>query len=94
MADLEADAAHAEMAAQIAPAAAGDKVAVHAFERRRPARCPLPAHLPWERITYPAPSACPCCGGTTLRKIGEDVTETLEAVRRGARTPQLDLRGF
>ena len=31
---------------------------------------------------YPAPSACPCCGGTTLRKIGEDVTETLELIPR------------
>ena len=52
------------------------------FERRRPARRPLPEHLPRERIVYPAPSACPCCGGTTLRKIGEDVTETLELVPR------------
>ena len=33
-------------------------------------------------MVYPAPSACPCCGGTTLRKIGEDVTETLELVPR------------
>jgi hypothetical protein len=28
----------------------------------------------WARIVYPAPSVCPCCGGGTLRKIGEDVT--------------------
>ena len=43
-------------------------------------RCP--EHLPRERIVYPALTACPCCGGTTLRKIGEDVTETLELVPR------------
>ena len=55
---------------------------VPSFERRRPARRPLPEHLPRERIVYPAPSACPCCGGTTLRKIGEDVTETLGLVPR------------
>lgn len=82
LADLEADAAQAEMAAQMATAAAVDKLAVHASERRRPARRPLPEHLPRERIVYPAPAACPCCGGTALRKIGEDVTETLELIPR------------
>jgi transposase len=55
---------------------------VPSFERRRPARCPLPEHLPRERIVYPAPSACPCCGGTALQKIGEDVTQTLELIPR------------
>jgi transposase len=49
--------------------------------RRKPARRPLPEPLPRERIVYPAPSTCPCCGGT-LHKIGEDVTETLELVPR------------
>ena len=82
LADLEADAAQADTAAQIAAAVASEKMTVPSFERRRPARRPLPEHLPRERIVYPAPSACPCCGGTTLRKIGEDVTETLELVPR------------
>jgi transposase len=82
LADLEADAAQVETTAQMTPAAVSDKIAVHAFERRRPARRPLPKHLPRERIIYPAPSACPCCGGTTLRRIGEDVTETLELIPR------------
>ena len=82
LADLEADAAQADTTAQIAAAAASEKTTVPSFERRRPARRPLPEHLPRERIVYPAPSACPCCGGTTLRKIGEDVTETLELVPR------------
>ena len=82
LADLEADAAQAEAAAQMTAAARSDMITVTAFERRRPARRPLPEHLPRERIVYPAPLACPCCGGTTLRKIGEDVTETLELIPR------------
>jgi transposase len=82
LADLEADAAQAEAAAQMAAAATSEKITVASFERRRPARRPLPEHLPRERIVYPVPSACPCCSGTTLRKIGEDVTETLELVPR------------
>jgi len=82
LADLEADAAQADTAGQMAAAAASEKMTVPSFERRRPARRPLPEHLPRERIVYPAPSACPCCGGTTLRKIGEDVKETLELIPR------------
>src|SRR5215510_13623550 len=79
LADLEENAAQAETAAQMA---AAQKIVVPSFERRRPARRPLPGHLPHERIVYPAPSVCPCCGGGTLRKIGEDVTETLELIPR------------
>ena len=79
LADLEEAAAQAEAAAQMA---AVEKIAVPSFERRRPARRPLPAHLPRERIVYPAPCVCPCCGEGRLRKIGEDVTETLELVPR------------
>lgn len=82
LADLEADAAQAETAAQMAAGTVSDRIAVQAFERRRPARRPLPEHLPRERIVYPAPTVCPCCGGATLRKIGEDVTEALELVPR------------
>jgi transposase len=82
LADLEADAAQTEAAAQMAAPANNEKITVASFERRRPARRPLPGHLPRERIVHPAPSACPCCGGTTLRKIGEDVTETLELIPR------------
>jgi transposase len=79
---LEEDAAQAEAAARMAAAAAGEKITVPSFERRKPARRPLPEHLPRERIVYPGPLACPCCGGGTLRKIGEDVTETLELIPR------------
>ena len=52
LADLEANAAQADTAAQ--PAAA-ETITVPSLERRRPARRPLPAHLPRERIVYPAP---------------------------------------
>ena len=82
LADLEENAAEAEAAVEIAsPPASSDTVKVQGFERRKPARRPLPDHLPRERIVYPSPAACLCCGGT-LRKIGEDVTETLEVVPR------------
>jgi transposase len=82
LADLEADEVQAEATAQMAAAAGTEKITVTSFERHPPARRPLPEHLPRERIIYPAPAACPCCGGTTLRKIGEDVTETLELIPR------------
>ena len=46
---------------------------------KKPARRPLPSHLPRERVVHQAAAACPCCGGQ-LRKLGEDITETLELV--------------
>src|SRR6266567_2461663 len=79
LSELEEDASEAEAAAQLAAERA--KIAVTSFERRRPARRPLPAHLPRERVVYPSPSACPCCGGT-LHKLGEDITESLEMIPR------------
>ena len=82
LADLEADAAQAQVLAQIAAVAASEKMVVPSFERRRPARRPLPEHLPRERTVYPALTVCLCCGGSRLRKLGETVTETLESVPR------------
>jgi transposase len=79
LSELEEDASEAETAAQLAAERA--KIAVAGFERRKPARRPLPAHLPRERIVYPSPSSCPCCGGA-LHKLGEDITETLEMIPR------------
>src|SRR5438270_1052545 len=38
--------------------------------------------LPRERVIEPAPTACLCCGSERLRKLGEDVTETLEVIPR------------
>ena len=50
-----------------------------AQDAQKPARRPLPAHLPRERVVHATAAACPCCGGQ-LRKLGEDITETLELV--------------
>jgi transposase len=50
-----------------------------AAERQKPARRPLPEHLPREDVPHTAPCACPSCGGA-LRRIGEDVSETLDYV--------------
>jgi hypothetical protein len=55
---------------------------VVAFERKRPARKPLPEYLLRERVVVPAPCSCPACGSTRLSKLGEDVTETLEVIPR------------
>ena len=83
LAELEETAGESEAAAQMAAQAASErKIAVKAFERRKPARRPLPEHLPRERVVESAPTSCPCCGGTNLRKIGEDVSETLEVIPR------------
>jgi transposase len=47
--------------------------------RPKPARRPLPDHLPRESIVHAPEAACPDCGGT-LRSIGEDVSEVLDFV--------------
>ena len=56
-----------------------DGAALHAAQAGAPAACPSTCRASASSI--PAPSACPCCGGA-LRKLGEDVTETLELVPR------------
>jgi transposase len=40
------------------------------------------AHLPRERAVEPGPAVCLCCGSPRLRKLGEDITETLEVIPR------------
>ena len=62
--------------------AAAKTMTVAAFARKRPSRQPFPAHLPRERVVVPGVTACPCCGGTRLRKLGETITETLEVIPR------------
>jgi transposase len=57
-------------------------VQVQGFTRRQATRRNFPADLPRRRIVHPAPTSCPCCGGSKLSKIGEDVTETLDVVPR------------
>ena len=78
--EAEANATADELAAETAVA---KTTAVAGFTRRRPAqRTTFPDHLPRERVVITAPGACDCCGGTRLRKLGEDVTQTLEVVPR------------
>ena len=77
--DLEAAATEDELAAE---QAAIKTTTVAAFTRKRPSRQPFPEHLPRERIVVPGPTACDCCGGSRLRKLGETVTETLEVIPR------------
>ena len=78
-AELANSASEDEIAAEHAVAKTTNVVA---FTRKRPARQPFPAHLPRERVVEPAPAACLCCGSTRLRKLGEDITETLEVIPR------------
>jgi len=77
--ELEASATQDELAAE---RAAARTTTVAAFSRKRPSRQPFPEHLPRERVIVPGPTACACCGGQRLSKLGEDVTETLEVVPR------------
>src|SRR6476619_3286828 len=62
--------------------AEAERVEVQGFTRRKTTRRNFPADLPRRRVVHPAPSSCPCCGGTNLSKVGEDVTETLDVVPR------------
>src|SRR3954465_11461712 len=55
---------------------------VRGLVRAAKTRRNFPDHLPRRRIVHPAPTCCPCCGGTKLSKIGEDVTRTLDVVPR------------
>ena len=76
--ELEASATEDELVAE----KAAETTRVEGFTRRRTGRKPFPAHLPRERVVVPAPTSCACCGSAKLSKIGEDITETLEAVPR------------
>ena len=77
--ELESSATEDEIAAERAVAKTTNVVA---FTRKRPARQPFPEHLPRERVVEPGPTACLCCGSPRLRKLGEDITETLEVIPR------------
>src|SRR5277367_5368363 len=77
--ELEASATEDELAAEIAVA---KTTTVTGFARKRPDRNTFPDHLPRERVVIDPPTACECCGGNRLRKLGEDVTRTLESQHR------------
>lgn len=55
---------------------------IRSFTRQPARRRNFPDHPPRRRIVHPAPTSCPCCGGTNLSKIGADVTETLDVMPR------------
>src|ERR1700692_2816757 len=77
--ELESSAIEDELAAERAVART---TTVRGFTRTRPERNTFPDHLPRERVVIDPPAACECCGGNRLRKLGEDVTRTLESVPR------------
>ena len=77
--ELEAGATEDELAAE---AAVAKTTTVAGFTRIRSERHTFPEHLPRERVVIDPPTACDCCGGNRLRKLGEDVTRTLESQPR------------
>ena len=77
--ELQASATEDELAAEKAVART---TTVAGFTRKRPERNTFPDHLPRERVVINPPTACECCGGSRLRKLGEDITRTLESQPR------------
>jgi transposase len=77
--ELEASATEDELAAEKAVA---KTTTVAGFTRKRPERNTFPDHLPRERVVIDPPTACECCGSARLRKLGEDITRTLESQPR------------
>ena len=75
LAELEASVTQDKAAVEIAHPSS-----IEGEERRRPARRPLPDHLPRERLVHAGPGTCSGCGSRRLRKLAEDITETLEYV--------------
>ena len=76
--DLETTQAEEEAKAEAAaPTAAKER---RARGKREPRK--LPENLPVERIVEKAPCVCGKCGGIRLRKLGEDVSQTLECEPR------------
>ena len=77
--ELEASATEDELAAEKAVART---TTVAAFTRKHPERDTFPEHVPRERRVIDPPTECACCGSNRLRKLGEDVTRTLETTPR------------
>ena len=77
--ELESTATADEIAAEQAAARTTN---VAPFTRKPPSRQPFAEHLPRQRVVEPAPANCLCCGSARLRKLGEDITQTLEVIPR------------
>lgn len=83
--ELEAEEAGADPGAADDDSGA-DAASRPASARAKPARRPLPEHLPREIVEHPAPGPClaqialrfRCACGGSLRPLGEDVTEVLD----------------
>ena len=78
--ELVEQAAQSKAAAEIAAPQPAPVTPPAPPAKDKPARRPLPPHLPRERVVHPGACVCPDCGGKDLRKLGEDITETLEVV--------------
>src|ERR1700739_329739 len=77
--ELATEATADELAAERAVA---KTTTVRGFTRKRAERQTFPEHLPRERVVIDPPTACEGCGSSRLRKLGEDVTRTLECSPR------------
>ena len=91
--ELALETLESDRAEQLATASPEVAAAIEtAVEAQKPARRPLPEHLPREDLRHPAPCTCPSCGGA-LRKIGDEVTETLDYVPGRFKSLPLRKRG-
>ena len=77
--ELAIEALETDQAERLAIAAPEAAAIIASAAAQKPARRPLPDHLPREEVVHRAGTACPSCGGA-LRRIGEDVSETLDYV--------------
>jgi transposase len=78
--ELKLEELEANRSEQAPPAEQSSDTAKSAPSTSKPARRPLPEHLPRETKTHvPEHQCCPECAGT-LSKLGEDVSEVLEYV--------------
>lgn len=75
--ELEAD--QGEHAQQTASIPTNTAVETASVDNKHPRQL-TPEYLPREVVTHAAPCACPSCGGTSLRMLGQDVSEQLEFV--------------
>jgi hypothetical protein len=80
---LAREAEQLELAIEALEADQAERPAIEsAVEARKPARRPLPEHLPREDVIHSAPCTCPTCGGA-LRRIGECPSSGFSGQRAG-----------
>src|SRR2546423_11145267 len=60
-----------------------------AAEAQKPARRPLPEHLPREDLRHPAPCTCPSCGGAPRQIGGEGAEDPRYLPRRVQACPPI-----